>query len=105
MAKLYGVWIFLNAVGTILHSEWPKLYEVLTILSAINLLHSECNRVLCCTQNGQNYGVLAILRAINPIALRTAKALWSLDHSECNRVPYYTQNSGVYSEQPKLCGV
>ena len=80
---------------TLLHSEWPKLYGVMTILSAIgsrnsialrmaktlwSFDHSECNRVkkLYCTQNGQNYGVLTILSAIwlrNSIALRTAKTM------------------------------
>ena len=29
---------------------------------------------------------LSLLAALNPIALRTAKILWSFVHSECNRV-------------------
>ena len=29
---------------------------------------------------------LFILNALDPIALRTAKTLWSFDHFECNRV-------------------
>ena len=33
------------------------------------------------------------LKAFNPIALRTAKTLWSFGHSECNRVKIQLVNS------------
>ena len=46
---------------TLLHLELPKLYGVLTVLSAIRLRN-------------------------NPIALGTAKTLWSFGRSECSKV-------------------
>ena len=33
--------------------------------------------------------VRLVKRSINPIALRTAKTLWSFGPSECNRVKWY----------------
>ena len=56
---------------TLLHSERPKLYGVLAILSAIGL----------------RYIVMYNIQfQINPIALRKTKTLWSFGHSEGNRV-------------------
>ena len=61
---------------TLLHSEWPKLYGVLAVLSAIGL----------CTV-GQT--ILSCLNMwMKLIALRMAETLWSFGCSECNRVMY-----------------
>ena len=54
------------------------LYLTCTTITSVDLAHYRVSRakdwasVDCGT--------------INPIALRTAKTLWSFDHSECNRV-------------------
>ena len=46
---------------TLLHSEWPKLYGVLAILSAIGLKEGICFK----------------------FSFISAKTLWSFGHSEC----------------------
>ena len=53
---------------TLLHSEWPKLYGVLTILSAIGL------NCLCSESLFICHGVAHLF---NPIALRKAKIVYN----------------------------
>ena len=63
----------------LLHSEGPKLYGVLAVLSAIGLI----------VDNLLARNRLAFLEQIlsfNPVALRRSKTLWSFGPSECNRV-------------------